>query len=832
MKLRIREIERLVEILIVLEISIFLIDSVNAQLLQVTDVSINPTTIWLNEDPSITISARCKFNGTYITNANLHANIRSPSGLSTIEQLSFSGGKYFVSIPRFLLYFSETGNYIVSITCEYNGYSAEKQSTFTAHKLEFSIVREGDRINAYIGDTLEIKVNFRLDGNLITVSKNDFDVEIGDEEVSVVSAVTTDNYQKITLDLCPDGNIGECMSRLPEGIYDLRVTATSSGRTITDESDRYIKVNAPLTIQINQNEIICPVNTLCEKDIPISVKFPVGNPDDFTKDDVTAVIMGNNIFKQVYINKIECTSGICTINVNIPSTLSPGLYDFFVQFSTMIDGNDYSSQAVIPLKIVLQISGELIDAAGNVVSASISFEDTETGQVISTTTDSNGRYSINLLPRKYNVEIRFGSGVITRFYNVTISESDSLLGISGNVIRFDQNHINSGAPGGLRLVKIIVIEFALPFSHGWVYVPYDSSLVHGDEQDLRVYECKNWNFEKSTCTGSWKFVQSKVHTIRDAMEFTILSTSAFFIGEQRALHFSNIEIEKEKVFMGDTVVVNGKVLDNDGNPVEGATIRLSFPLYNYSSTDMTTTGGFFRATIVAPYAEGYPTLLIQAIKEPYIGCNTTKTIQVSRSKELSILDVPDIVSVHLNEPTNLEFTIFNSGQTNLTEPIYVHIIGISSDWYELEPAKINGLAISEQKRVNLRIFLTPELCGGKCSKYTLVTIEVKSKEISKSVSFTLKILEAMNTTNQTSKPVEGGGGGRFIEIPNITGFVIVTPSITSPYLPLTIIIILLILIVNKKKTSGGGWKSRKKGKGKGKLRESVITSLHRIKSNL
>ena len=95
-----------------------------------------------------------------------------------------------------------------------------------------------------------------------------------------------------------------------------------------------------------------------------------------------------------------------------------------------------------------------------------------------------------------------------------------------------------------------------------------------------------------------------------------------------------------------------------------------------------------------------------------------------------------------------------------------------------------------------------------------MTIEVKSKEISKSVSFTLKILEAMNTTNQTSKPVEGGGGGGFIEIPNITGFVIVTPSITSPYLPLTIIIILLILIVNKKKTSGGGWKSRKKGKGK------------------
>ena len=821
--------------LIYLSIILFLMDSVSAQLLQVTDVNINPNTIWLNENSGITISARCRFNNSYITNAQVEADIKSPGGLSTIEPLSFSNGKYVTSISNFLLYFSETGTYTVSITCQYNGYTATKQATFSAHQLELKIIREGDKINAYMGDTLDIKVNFRLDGNLILSSKNDFRVRIGDEEVVVVSAIKSDTYQKITLDLCPDGDIGECMGKLPEGIYDLKVTASSSGKSVSDETDRYIKVNAPLTIDINQNEIVCPVNTLCEREISVSVKFPIGNPNTFTKDDVMATIMGNGIFKQVYINGMECSSGVCTLNLNIPSTLDPGLYDLFVRFSTSSAGNNYDSQVTIPLKVVLQISGQLVDAAGNVVGSTISFEDSSTGQVISTSTNSNGQYSINLLPGEYTVEIRFATSAIAKFYNVTITESDSLLGISDNLIRFDQSHINSGFPAGLRLVKIIVVEFALPFSEAWLYVPYDSSLVQGDEGDLKVYRCDNWNFEKSTCTGSWKEVLAKIHTIRDALEFTTGSTAAFFIGEQRALHFSNLELESEKVYMGETVVVTGKVLDSDGTPVEGATIRLSFPLYNYSSTDVTTTGGFFRATISAPFSTGYPDIIIEAIKKPFIGCNATRIMKVERSKDLSILNIPDIVDVPLNTPTTLKFTIFNSGQTNLTDPIYIHVIGISSDWYELIPAKINGLGISEEKEVDLRLFLTPEMCGGACSKFTLVTLEAKSGDISKTVSFTVKILQQFNTTNQI-RSTEEGKSGSFFEMPTITGFVITTPSVTSPYLPLTIIIILLILIVNKKKkqaTTGIKKTGRRKvSRDKNKLRESVITSLHRIKGNL
>ncbi|HDH41045.1 MAG TPA: carboxypeptidase regulatory-like domain-containing protein [Candidatus Altiarchaeales archaeon] len=633
-------------------------------------------------------------------------------------------------------------------------------------------------------------------------------------------------YQRITVEIpleSPD---------LPEDTYDLKVVGHYSGKRITTEMKNYIKINSPLKIDIAQSEIECPANTLCKPEITINVKFPIGDITDFTVENFNAVIMGKGkTFKKIHVDSIECSkqSDSCNIKLDIPANLEPGSYDLFLTTETTIENKDYESQDSIPLEVVLRIFGTLKDAGGNVVSAVITFENLKTGQSISGQVGPSGGYSINILPGEYSVEIRLGGGVVARFYNVTVSSSDSLLSLSDNLIRYDQGHLNSGAPAGVRVVKIIVLEFGLPFSNAWFYVPYDSSRVSGDEKDLNVYICRDWNFERSSCTGTWERVTCEVHTIRDGVEFEVDSTSAFIIGEQRGLHFSHLELEREEVHMGDTIVVNGKLLDTDGNAVENAQIRLSFPAFNMSTSSATTTGGFFRATINAPYLTGYPELLIEGIKYPYRSCNETKTVKVTRSKELSILNIPDIVDVPLNEPRDINFTLFNSGQTNLTEPIYIHVMGISSDWYELSPAKVNGLGISEQKNINLRIYLTPELCGGACKKFTLVNLEAKSDEISRVVSFTIKITSPLNETG--SAEVEKKEGGSII--PDITGFTISIPSVSSPYLPLTIIVILLILILNKKKTAPTSRKTfGKQGKRGHELRSSIVSSLHRIKKNL
>jgi hypothetical protein len=795
---------------------------------EVTDLNINPTMIWLNQNPSLTISAKCRYNGSYISNAVVTAAINAPGGSSTEISLTYSSGKYVKTISNFQWYFSEPGTYDVTVKCEHDGGSDTAAGTFAAHELELDILEEGEKLDAYMGDYLTLKIYFKMDGNLLVCSEDDFKVRIGDEDVDVVSAIKTANYQEVKVAIPVDS------SDLPEGTYDLKVTAYNSGKSVTDDVKDYIKINSPLKIDITQSEIECPANTPCKPEITVDVKFPIGDVTDFAEEDFSALIMGRGkTFKKIYVDSIDCSkqSGSCNIKLDIPANLEPGSYDMFLTLNTNIENEDYESQDSIPLEIVLRISGTLKDAAGNVVSSILTFENLETGQSMSGQTGPSGEYSLNILPGDYSVEMRFGGGVVTRFYNVTISGSDSLLGLSGNLVRYDQGHLNSGSPAGVRVVKIIVVEFGLPFSNAWFYVPYDSSKVSGDEKDLKVYNCRDWNFEKSSCTGAWEKVTCQVHTIRDGAEFNAYSTGAFIIGEQRGLHFSNIELESEEVYMGDTVVVNGKLLDTDGNAVENAQIRLSFPVFNMSASSVTTTGGFFRATLNAPYLTGYPDMLVEGIKYPYCSCNETKTVKVTKSKELSILNIPDIADVPLNEPTDITFSLFNSGQTNLTETIYIHVNGISSDWYELSPAKINGLGISEQKDITLRVYLTPELCGGACMKFTLVNIEAASDEISRAVSFTIKITSPLNETETPA--VEGEGGGSIF--PDITGFAISMPSVSSPYLPLTVIVILIVLIVNKNKTGSvnkAKKTSGKQGKKGHELRTSITSSLHRIKKSI
>ena len=191
---------------------------------------------------------------------------------------------------------------------------------------------------------------------------------------------------------------------------------------------------------------------------------------------------------------------------------------------------------------------------------------------------------------------------------------------------------------------------------------------------------------------------------------------------------------------------------------------------------------------------------------------------------MSIVGIPDIVEVNLNEDKIIEFKLFNSGQTNFTEPIYIRVNGISNEWYELSPPSVNFLGINQQKTISMKIKLTPELCGGKCPKYALVNIVAKSEEISKSVSFTLKVLGAENIQIKENETSESeSSGGLSLNLPNVVGFVpkVGITNQSTNYLFLTIIVILLLLITTKKKRRGI--------RGGGGIREPVTEQLHKIK---
>ena len=372
------------------------------------------------------------------------------------------------------------------------------------------------------------------------------------------------------------------------------------------------------------------------------------------------------------------------------------------------------------------------------------------------------------------------------------------MSIPGNMIRFDADHITDGAPSGVNKVALAVLEFALPLDDAWVYIPYDSKKVNGKEENLRVYRCVDWNFMKSSCSGNWERINREVHTIRDAVEFTTNKSAAFLVGENNWLILSKLDIKDLEVYMGESVVVEGAVVDNDDNPVEGAKITLSFPEFDYSKSAVSTGTGGFSARIDAPQTTGNILLNINAAKDPYSAVNDSRVVKVSRSEEMAIVGASDVISISLNESKPINLSIINSGQTNLTDRIYFEINGIPSDWYSITPPYVEGLEVDESTNVLLDFRVSTEMCLSGCKKFNLVNFVAKDQQLTRSISFTLEINQPdiPQTGNKTDD--EGGGITGFISFPSFS-----MPSLSSYYVSLTLIVILLILVVNKKKTGEG-----------------------------
>jgi hypothetical protein len=291
----------------------------------------------------------------------------------------------------------------------------------------------------------------------------------------------------------------------------------------------------------------------------------------------------------------------------------------------------------------------------------------------------------------------------------------------------------------------------------------------------------------------------------------------------------DVELEVAKASVGDNIAVRGKVVDSDNVAVEGAQIKLSFPEFDVTSSTDTTTGGFFRGTISAPYTTGFPDLVVEASKSSYASAKATTTLEVSMKKAISVINLPESKEIRFDEPTTVRFKVFNSGQIDLKSMINLKVNGLPQGWYTLSESNVEALAVSGQKEVELTIKVTPQQCAASCDKFYLVSVEAASDEATASANMNLVLASVSNKTASEES------GGNLLELPSITGFSIGLPVVKNPYLPLTFIVILLVLILSKKKAAGlipQRGRSRKAGRANPKLRDSVMASLGNIKREL
>ncbi|OYT55088.1 MAG: hypothetical protein B6U72_00360 [Candidatus Altiarchaeales archaeon ex4484_2] len=830
--------------------------------------------VWLNDDFSkIEVSAECKFNGVGVTPTEFYAEIYPPGYSSP----SMKSDEIPYTFRNPLLYPYEnpdTHPYLVKVVCKYddNGtllIASETEELFI-YELTLDLHKEaGEELEVYQGGEFLLKVELELNGKLVTPSHNTFEVYYDEKDSEgdsdwqrfeiISDPALREDYQEILLYVpLHDDDISIDKHDIKvEAEY--KVSGTDS--RVTDKAVNFIWVNNPIGVDIQDNRIVCPANEVCRKNITSKVVFRAGSIENFELTNVEAVLVSKHKIQKVTVDDLYCddTTEECSVLVTIPSYISSGDYDLFLTFAyPSVSDYRYKADDSVSFESVIELSGSFKDAAGKIVSAEITLENTDTGETVIAKTNSNGAYSIELLPGVYDIAFKFTGGVVARIFNVSITDFE-LMSIPGNMIRFDSDHLTSGSPPGVNIVKTVVLESALSSSDLWVYVPYDSKRVNNKEEELRVYRCVDWNFMKSACCGEWEHIPAEVHTIRDAVEFSVNKSAAFVVGENNWLIYSKLDLPTLEVFMGEPVVVEGAVVDNEDNPVSGATVTLSFPEYNLSRSAVSSGTGGFSARIDAPYRTGNLLLNINARKEPYSPVNDSRVIRVSKSKELGIMGASDVESISLNESRVINLSIINSGQTNFTDKIYFEVNGVPSDWYSLSPPSFDGLNVGESRDVSLGFRVSTEMCASGCKKFNLVNFVAKSQEITRSVSFSLEIKEPFVPPEGNETVNEDGGLIGFISLPNLK-----LPSLGSYYVSLTVIVLLLLLVVNKKKAGAGvrkgiersgvlarkikkksgemrsgrvkGISERFKGKGisigkkKKPFRSNVISSLHKAKS--
>jgi len=791
-----------------------------AQSLAVTDISVSPSEVWVNKNPNmITISAKCVLGGSIVQNADMWAQVYFPRSGGT------STGQTTTGTYSYKLYtsFPDSGTYTVVVFCSHAGQTASSSTAFVAHRLEL-LADYGKEVETYIGDSMVLDVKFKLDGGLITPKKDTFSVYLGsgsrwEKLEQTEDPILNNSYQRIKL------KIPLYSSRIAKGLYDLRIEAKYGEQVLSVEKIQFVWVNNPLEIYIQDPEIVHIVGSNTSKNITAKVVFKAGSLWDLDVENVRVRLFNTDQSKDLTLRRMFCDriSSICIFSVNLPS-MSPGMYslEITVAYPSM-DSARYTAKDVVPLREALLLSGSVKDAKGNVIQTSISVENVETGDLSEVRTSQLGNYSMNLLPGNYNFVFRFTGGAIVEVSNISISKSE-LITLPGELIRYDEGHIASEIPAGMKLVKVMVLEIALPFAGAKIYMPYDSSLMTGDEKKLKVYVCERWNFERSVCAGSWRIIDDlAVYTIKDAVEFNTSTYGSFMLGENDKLSFSEVALDNKEVYMKDSIVISGMVVNIKKEAVHGATITASFPAQGVSSSATTSSTGEFKLSINAPEVEGDYDLIVSAAKDLFIGTNSSFKVTISKKKDVSLINIPDIVPVSMDEINDIEFKLINSGQMELEEPIYVHISGISTDWYELLPTYVPTLKVGEEKSIVIRVRLNEKLCGGKCNKFYLVNVEAKSREVSKTASFTMKLPIVSSNESESTETTQADSSN----VPGLTGFALSAPNLSSPYIPLTVIVVLLILIVNKKKNPTGTTFGRKHKQGQ-QLRESTINKLRRI----
>jgi len=704
---------------------------------------------------------------------------------------------------------ADPGSYLMDITCSYAGSTDTDQTTFSVKRLTGDVIlpEASPPYSVYVGQEFDEPVETELfvESNIKEPAQNpSFKIyleQFGQKhQLSLGPVGFNQNTKRFLLE--PFVNY-DYSSLDTDILYNLIVEVEYFDAGVQHNykiiERNVVRIQSPLDLEIldvNDGGSL-EYSTAGTLSIHYSAFYNKNAIDDISQSDFYVYLMNEDGEKTSNLEITDFSysmqSGTGDITVKLPQYES-GTYRLFLA----MDYNVLSPilvEAKSPIKFILPFSGKVSDADNHAVKGTIKL--TKGGETKQININELGEYSASILPGNYTVVLQFDTLL------ATLKGVDIKTGIK-DAIRFDSFSGEADIPG-ISVASLVVLELSpqLSFESADLEIYYDASKVV-DEQRIEVYTCHNWNFDRRSCSDTWERVENPViDTTTNIVKFNVSSFSSFIIGERKALYF-DVTIPKKNYYMGEMVSISGKVLDSNGNPIEGAVVEYS--LGSTNETVKTDIGGFFMINAKAPMHEGSAKLTMRSEKEPFLPAESSVFLELSRKTDMALL-APETVDIAEGTIVSVNITVKNTGQTNLTD-ITIGVEGVAPEWYQIIPTSISQMSPDDEVDVELRFFVPKGYCASReCKKFYLANMAAQSAETQAQATLTVQFLEELPTgpSQEQETPT-----GLFTAIAGVPAALVAL--VTSPiaflnanwWLVLIIIIVAFGFLIKYKKGSERG----------------------------
>lgn len=652
---------------------------------QEAEIVVSPSGMWLGD----AVSVECWFSKD--PGADAWAVITEPISLELTGFSRENGSHFSRSYTPPVI-----GSYTIRCT---NGSMDSPEAGFSVAELEAEI--EGLPGCAFNDQGMEIHaVVTKNDGSAVHLTSGvDFSVTLDGKGLEIPELpyyANQDGYWVIRT-----GG----MEGFGPGNYNLALEASYQGRAAGDYAQ--LDVMEPLEFSI---ESVSPEELHGGENVTVVLRALYHNSSVLLASDISAELDGESL-------PIERTASgfrfACPELEPEPHSLGAGL-----EYQGLMVSDSR------PVHYMIPVHGEIRNAEGSGVSASMVF--TGEGWQKSIRTNVNGAFDVSVPAGVYGLDISFPSSVHVSVKGLDIHQE------LDDFVRFDS--FPSGDIDGIRIAAAFALEFSPGFESMVVKAGYDGSAV-GDESDMMVYICEDWNLDSRSCSGSWDEIDFDIDAMQNEVEFKVEHLSGFLIGRRGELSME-ASINREEYVTGQSIELTGVVRDESRRVVHDARVEYIIPGVQKGHVD-TNTNGIFSASIPVPSEGGQYNLKAEVSKGLYRQDSESFSFTVASLKDFKVIP-PLRVDTSEGSESSPEVLIVNTGQDMLKD-FRIRLSGIPEEWYGAAPEEWESLMPEEE--IVITLIIRPE--SPEQEIYT-IGIDVECDQLSKSESFVMyvKPLEA------------------------------------------------------------------------------------------